>query len=190
MDVGCHTIDIIDFIVGEITNYSGQAFNVAAPYNVEDSVTIIGQCKNFGAPVSMSWSFAAAEGTFEDCIIVRGTLGEMRLSTFSNDGILVKCTSSADKSILPVEGNWIAAGSKCKTPETFSYSFEKPHHAHQPLVQLIVDELRGGKESPSKGASSLRCARIIDAALEHYYGGRDDAFWERQNSWPGQHHLG
>jgi hypothetical protein len=55
-----------------------------------------------------------------------------------------------------------------------------------PLIQTIVDELRGIDDQPceSRGENGLRCATIIDTALTEYYGGnRKDSFWERPETW-------
>ena len=64
--------------------------------------------------------------------------------------------------------------------------FDPPAHAHQPLVQLVVDDLRGMSTCPSKGDNALRCAEALDAALGAFYGGRSDQFWTREKSWPGR----
>ena len=69
--------------------------------------------------------------------------------------------------------------------ETQALEFPKPQHAHQPLVKFIVNELRGGAESPSKGDNGIRVAQILDTVLSSYYGGRDDAFWDREEQWGG-----
>lgn len=34
-------------------------------------------------------------------------------------------------------------------------------------------------------ASAVRTAAVLDKVLEGYYGGRSDAFWLREESWPG-----
>jgi hypothetical protein len=61
-----------------------------------------------------------------------------------------------------------------------------PPHVQQPLIESIVGELSGsGPGCPSTGASALRASRVMDRVLESYYGGRDDAFWQRPESWPG-----
>ena len=52
-----------------------------------------------------------------------------------------------------------------------------------PLVQLVVDELRGGAPSPSKGDNALRCARVLDEVLWDYYGNRDDGFYDNPGGW-------
>ena len=174
MDVGVHTVDIIDYICGPIERVCGFAANAAKTYSVEDTVSLTGLCRlatGESAIVNMHWNCACAPGTpFEDKITIRGTNGEVSFSTFGSDGLQI--------SLGGVEE---------------IMQFEKPKHAHFGLVQSIVDELRGVQdergnlvECPSKGSNALRCARVIDSCLLTYYGNRDDAFWLRQGSWPGE----
>jgi len=61
-----------------------------------------------------------------------------------------------------------------------------PPHVQQPLIQTIVDEMLGRGTCPSSGRSAARTAAVMDAVLEGYYGGREDAFWERPAFWPGR----
>ena len=53
-------------------------------------------------------------------------------------------------------------------------------------VPGLIDELRGLSSSPSTGSNAIRVAEVIDDALNGFYGGRADAFWEREGRWPGQ----
>ena len=66
-----------------------------------------------------------------------------------------------------------------------TYNFDPPEHAHQPLVQTIVNELRGVADfpSPSRSDNGLRVAIVMDQALENYYMGRADEFWNREETW-------
>ena len=141
-----------------------------------------------------------------DWIVVHGTKGSMRLSTFKDDGIVLTTVGEAE------DPQGAAGGAETKragdgsandgvdandprrgdqegsadgnVSETFA--FAKPEHAHQPLVQMVVNELRGIASSPSTGDNALRVAQVIDDALASFYGGRADAFWEREGRWPGQ----
>jgi hypothetical protein len=61
-----------------------------------------------------------------------------------------------------------------------------PPHVHQPLIQTMVDQLLGRGVCPSTGESAARTAKVMDAALKNYYGSRDDAFWDRPDTWPGR----
>jgi hypothetical protein len=47
-----------------------------------------------------------------------------------------------------------------------------PTHVHQPLIELINAELRGGAPSPSTAVSAARTNRVLDALVAGYYGNR------------------
>mmetsp|Transcript_7577 Transcript_7577/g.10106 ORF Transcript_7577/g.10106 Transcript_7577/m.10106 type:complete len:106 (+) Transcript_7577:2-319(+) len=68
-------------------------------------------------------------------------------------------------------------------------TFEQPEHTAQRLVQLVTNEISGAKENtaPSRGENALRTSKVLDTVLAGYYDGRDDAFWERPDTWPGRH---
>jgi 1,5-anhydro-D-fructose reductase (1,5-anhydro-D-mannitol-forming) len=61
-----------------------------------------------------------------------------------------------------------------------------PDHVQQPLIHSVVDELLGRGTCPSTGASALRTSEVMDRVLGGYYGGRNDAFWDRPDTWPGR----
>jgi hypothetical protein len=47
----------------------------------------------------------------------------------------------------------------------------------------VVDSLLDGAECQTTGVSSLKTSEIMDSVLSDYYGGRQDAFWERPHTW-------
>jgi hypothetical protein len=61
-----------------------------------------------------------------------------------------------------------------------------PPHVAQPLIQTVVDDLLGRGECPSTGVSARRTSRVMDRVLDGYYGGREDTFWSRPETWPGR----
>jgi hypothetical protein len=66
------------------------------------------------------------------------------------------------------------------------FDLPNPAHIQQPMIQSIVDQLHGQGQCPSTGASAQRTTLVMDKILADYYGGRDDAFWLRAESWPGR----
>ena len=46
------------------------------------------------------------------------------------------------------------------------YSFTPPEHIEQPLIQTIVDELRGHGHCPSTGISGARTSLVMDRILK------------------------
>ncbi len=158
-DLGSHTLDILDYILGPLGNVAGVAANVATPsLDVEDSVAM--SFTAMGAPGVASWNFAAMQRA--DAIEIYGDKAKLSLSCFGGDDIIVE------------SGDGV---------ETFDGAAPQP--VHLGLVQTIVDELRGQGTALSTGRSALRTMDAMDAVLADYYGGRDDDFWQRPDSWPG-----
>lgn len=159
LDLGCHTLDIIDFIVGELQDVSGEAGNVASAHAVEDCVTLSFRTET-GAVGSALWNFASAFS--EDMIQITGTEGRITLSTFGNEPVLLETGE-----------------------ETVTFDLPNPDTIQQPLIQTIVDALHGKGECPSTGITATRTSRVMDIALSGYYRGREDAFWTRPETWRG-----
>jgi 1,5-anhydro-D-fructose reductase (1,5-anhydro-D-mannitol-forming) len=160
LDLGSHALDLFDFLFGPIEEVHGLAANMASPCDVEDVVSL--GCRfASGTLVAASWNFAAAEP--EDTIEITGTQGKISLSLFGNDPVVLRTPAGVKQFDLP-----------------------NPPHIQQPLIQSMVDELHGHGQCPSTGESAARTSRVMDQVLSSYYGGRDDAFWNRPDTWPGR----
>ena len=186
MDVGCHTIDIIDYIVGPLTGARGVATTSArTPYDVEDGVSL---SATFQAPsgavgiATMQWSFAGPPGSNDEQIVIRGTRGSMSFSTFGTDGLrITKAARGGDGDATAGAGDWVSGTATAKMTAV-DEPFDPPAHAHQPLVRLIVDELLGGAPSPSRGDNALHVAAVMDAA-EATEIGRKSPVRRRSDGW-------
>ncbi|MGD0900079.1 MAG: Gfo/Idh/MocA family oxidoreductase [Thermoguttaceae bacterium] len=164
LDMASHALDIFDFILGPIQSAEGAAANLASPYDVEDAVAL--HCRfASGALGICSWNFASAVG--EDQIEITGTDGRLTLSVFGNEPVRLETGEGVEQFDLP-----------------------NPPHVQQPLIQSIVDQLHGRGECPSTGLTAARTARVMDRVLGSYYGGRDDDFWTRPETWPGRRPSG
>ncbi len=153
MDLGCHTLDILDFLLGPLEDVRGDAANVASPCDVEDSVAMQFRLQSGGLGVA-SWNFASDRRL--DLIEIAGTDGEISLSTFGNEPVCL--TRGGER-------------------ETFD--LPNPTHIQQPFIESIVRHLNGEGVCSSTGVTATRTAEVMDTALSRYYGGREDAFWER-----------
>ena len=174
MDVGCHTIDALEFVLDcKITNVKGHASNLNSTYAVEDTVSLIGRMKHengaINAHVNMTWNFCGPIGQRIDHIVIRGTKGELKMSTFGADPIVLETMVGTEENAMT------------KLIEEFQY--ELPEHAQMPLIQTIVDELRGVEDQPCASKGDVNVAVVIDEALNEYYGGRQDDFWNRPETW-------
>jgi 1,5-anhydro-D-fructose reductase (1,5-anhydro-D-mannitol-forming) len=90
------------------------------------------------------WNFNASDKT--DVITVIGSEGELTTPVFSDTGVIIK------------RGN-------VKTVE----EVRNPPHVHQPLIQTIVDELRGNGSCPSTGETAARTSWVLDRCVARYY---------------------
>jgi len=152
MDLACHTLDILDFLLGPLEDVSGAATRrPEAPYAVEDHVEMrfrIGTALGEGL-----WDFNAPER--EDEIVIRGEHGSLRLATFNSPLLTLETEDGIQK-------------------------IERPHPPtiQEPLITTIVAELLSHGKCPSTGDSALRTARVMDTVLAGFYQGRSDRFWE------------
>ena len=160
LDLGSHTLDIIDFMVGPLSEVHGAAANLAGLYDAEDVVVMHFQTAS-GALGTASWNFAAAAK--QDMIEITGTHGRLSLSTFGQESVRLETEQGPEEFDLP-----------------------NPPHIQQPLIQTVVDELLGSGQSPSTGLSASRTSAVMDTVLENYYGSRDDGFWNKPHTWPGR----
>lgn len=141
-DVGCHTLDCLDFLLGPIAEARGFADALAGGATVEDSVVTALRFAS-GAHGTAVWSFCA-DAAFEMNEIV-GALGRLRFSTFQ---------------ATPIE---LVRGDAVET-----FTIADPPHVHQPLIQTIVDEMNGIGRCPSTGDSALRTAIVMDTLVQEF----------------------
>jgi predicted dehydrogenase len=160
LDVGSHALDLLDYLLGPLEEVVGTAANVASSYAVEDSVALSFRADG-GALGSMVWNFASAVS--DDTMRLSGTDGEMTFSMFQSRAVRLENASGVQLFDLPY-----------------------PPHVAQPLIQTVVDDLLGRGECPSTGFSARRTSRAMDRVLDGYYGGREDKFWARPETWPGR----
>jgi predicted dehydrogenase len=142
LDLASHTLDFLDYALGPIADVRGFATNQDGRYASEDTVgaSFVFASGAHGVGV---WSFSSFEEP--DRVDVVGTRGRIRFSSFADQ---------------PVE--LIDAGGRR------SFAIPHPEHVQQPLVQTVVDALRGEGECPSTGESALRTTRVMDRLLEEY----------------------
>jgi len=156
LDLGSHVLDILDFLLGPLENIAGRATNKLRQYAVEDHVELT--CTASGVATQVGFDFTS--GDRQDEFAIKGDRGELRFSCFGFEPLT-----------LVIPGR-----------EAEKVEFATPAHVQQPLIQGIVDVLRGdGRPGDwlSTGAVGLRAQLAMDAALQSYYGGREDGFWSR-----------
>lgn len=142
LDLASHALDVFDYLFGPVTEASGRAANQAGLYDAEDIVT--------GNWVHQS-----------------GVLGTCTLCFTSFDRI-DRCEIVGSKGVITfqvIEGGpvelWTADGKQL-------FDDPNPPHVQQPLIQSVVDDLRGTGLCPSTGESAARTSRVMDRMLADF----------------------
>ena len=149
VDLGSHTLDLLDFLLGPLREVSGEACNRAGAYPAEDTVSMAFAC-DAGVVGTGEWDFVA-DG-HRDEIEIAGDRGTLRFATFG-DGPIVH------------EG---AGGRR-------EHRIANPVHVQLPLVETIVRQLRGEGDCPSTGETAVRTTRVIDTVLADFRAARRNA---------------
>ena len=160
LDVGSHSLDLLDFLLGPLSEVDGKASNMASDYEAEDTVALTFRAPG-GILGAMMWNFAS--DLHDDTMRIAGTEGEIVFPMYSQ--VPIRVTTAAG---------------------TREVGVAFPEHVAQPFIQTVVDDLLGTGTCPSTGESARRTSRVMDHVLSGYYGGRGDAFWSRPASWPGR----
>lgn len=160
LDLGSHLLDFLDFVAGPLEEVRGTAANVSGGYAVEDAVAMTFRTAT-GVPGTAAWNFASHAR--DDTLEFLGTAGRLALHFFSDSPVRLETARGVE-----------------------AFDHPNPPHVAQPLIQTVVDDLLGRGACPSTGESARRTSAVMDRVLADYYGGRDDAFWERPHSWPGR----
>jgi predicted dehydrogenase len=139
VDLASHMLDFLDHALGPIRDVQGFAANQGGRYAAEDVVagSFVFASGVLGAG---SWCFTA--GTREDRTEIIGTAGRISYATFGTEPIVV--TTSAGTSEIAIG---------------------HPAHIQQPLIQTVVDALRGVGTCPSMGESAARTSWVMDRML-------------------------
>jgi predicted dehydrogenase len=143
LDLASHTLDVMDYLLGPIREATGGAGNQAGLYEAEDIVTGSFEFQSGVRGVGV-WCFSAY--AHADINEIVGDKGRLTFDTFGNELITLETAQGTEQ-----------------------FRFGKPRHIQQNLIQLIVDELRGGAPSPSDGTSGIRTSRVMDKLIERYY---------------------
>ena len=142
-DLASHGFDLLDFLLGPIASVAGHATNTGGSYPVED-VTAAAFAFGSGPVGTGVWNFNASHA--EDGIDIVGAEGRIRVPVFTDGDIIVTRPDGEDR--LP---------------------FRNPPHVHQPLVQTVVDALRGRGTCESTGQTAARTSLVLDECVKGYY---------------------
>ena len=136
LDLGSHCVDLLDFFLGPPTDVRGFSTNVSRAYATADLANMAARFAD-GAVATALWNFHADEKA--DALEIVGTEGRLLTPIFSDSDVIVTCQGRTE--VLAIRN---------------------PPHVHQPLIQTIVDELRGRGRCESTGESGARSAWVLD----------------------------
>ncbi|MFC5450533.1 Gfo/Idh/MocA family protein [Paenibacillus aestuarii] len=143
VDLASHTLDILDYLLGPLGQVKGFAVNQSRQYRVEDLVTTTYAFES-GVIGMGAWCFNAYKR--QDLNEIIGSKGKLSFSTFGDD--------------LRIE---LADGG------VQQFTVANPAHIQQPLIQLMVNELRGDGKCPSTGRTAARTSRVMDDLIRDFY---------------------
>ena len=142
VDLGSHTLDLLDWLLGPVTHASGVATNRGGRYPAEDLVTAVLTFRSGVEGVGL-WSYDSSRHTDE--VEVVGTEGSLRFSCFAGEPLRLVTADGTEEIEAPY-----------------------PEVVQLPLIQAVVDALTGVGASPSDGRSAVRTARVVDTLLSEY----------------------
>lgn len=138
-DLGSHIIDLIQYLLGDISEASGHSSNQNKIYPAEDIVSgeFLFESGIHGTGI---WSFNASENIDEVEIV--GSNGKIVYSTFENMPVKLFRNESKEEFNIP-----------------------HPKHIQQYLIETIVNDLLGKGECPSTGKTAIKTAWVMDKLL-------------------------
>jgi predicted dehydrogenase len=142
VDLGSHTLDLLDWLLGPVTHAAGIATNRGGRYSAEDLVTGVFSFRSGVEGVGV-WNYNSFQ--HKDQVEIIGTAGALRFSCFADESLQLHTTRGVEQIKAPY-----------------------PDTVQLPLIQTVVNALTGHGESPSNGQSAVRTARVIDALLSGY----------------------
>lgn len=137
-DLASHQLDYLDSLFGPIIDAKGFGFNQGGLYPADDLVTGSFLFENGVAGAGM-WCFTTDKSSEKEIITILGSKGHLVFNTFGSP-MQIHITTSAVTELLETE---------------------HPEHIQQPLIQSIVDELRGIGTCPSTGITGARTTRAM-----------------------------
>ena len=141
LDLASHCFDLLDFLFGPVAEARGYPLNTGGAYAAEDVTNVAYRFGDRPLSGTGTWNFNAPEKT--DLLTITGTGGTIVSPIFS-DTDLVVTTAAGQRRAFPIRN---------------------PPHVHQPLIQTIVDELRGRGRCESTGDSGARASWVMDRCL-------------------------
>ena len=151
VDLGSHTLDLLDHLLGPVTHCSGVATGTLGEAGEGGAAgagaaggpeNLVAAAFSFASGVHGTglWVFDAAESV--ETVQVVGTGGSLSFSVFGQEPVRVSTPAGTREVDAPY-----------------------PDTVQLPLIQTVVDALTGRGQCPSTGQSALRTTRVVDTLL-------------------------
>ncbi|MDQ6482486.1 Gfo/Idh/MocA family oxidoreductase [Dyadobacter sp. LHD-138] len=137
-DLASHQFNYLEYVLGPIKQARGIARNQAGLYEADD-ITVANFEFESGVLGNGVWCYTINKEQREDHAQIIGSRGRISFSFFEKCDIIVETESGTEV-----------------------YNIPYPEHVQQPLIDLIVKELRGEGKSPSSGLTGARANLIMD----------------------------
>ena len=138
-DLASHQLDYLDSLFGPVTQAKGIGLNQAGLYPADDLVAGTFVFEN-GVCGSGMWCFTADKSSEKETITILGSKGHLHFNTFGSP-LKIHITTSEGSELIEIE---------------------HPDHIQQPLIQTVVDELRGIGACQSTGITAARTTGVMD----------------------------
>lgn len=140
-DLAPHQIDLLQTMLGTITEAEGFCSNMAGLYGVEDTINA---CFKFDSGVtgSASWCFVAHESARTDRVEIVGQNGTLCFSVFDYEPIALHTASGRQEIVVP-----------------------NPPHVQMPLIRLVVEHLQGKAVCDCDSNSAAAVNWVMDKIL-------------------------
>ena len=144
-DLASHQFDYLIYLFGDISEVHSVVDNQAGLYPVEDILSVSFQFEN-GVVGNGTWCFNSSKVNERDVVEILGTKGRIVFSAF--DFIPVKLINEEGES---------------------AFDFPKPEHVQMPLIEQVVNDLRGEDKCVSTGVTGALTNKVLEEIVNKYY---------------------
>lgn len=142
-DLASHQFDFLEYVLGPIKLAQGISRNQAGLYEADD-ITVANFEFESGVLGTGSWCYTLNPEQRLDESQLIGSKGKITFSFFERFTIKVETADSTNEYLIPY-----------------------PEHVQQPLIETIVQQLRGEGQCPSTGETGARANTIMDQITHH-----------------------
>lgn len=169
MNWGLKTVDILDFLLGPLSNIQGDAVSRHSGDKnvlVETMATATFRFAESGMGLA-SWNFVSSLN--EDILQIDGVRGRLTMSVFGDDPPVLE----KNKERLPYPTGALSNSPQLSLlREIVEFARQRAHSADTSLPQYLPT-----------GEVALRANAVMDAVLRTFYRSRTDDFWTRTSTW-------